>query len=434
MNRIVFTRRMFSNLLCILTFCLPMFRYYNFLSTGLGMETIMTLLMLAICLVMFFMGINRTHKIFRTVRKSQIWFGLMIFWLLMITCIYELFTEINIGHSEAEYTIISLIMIVIRAVVIGYLLGGDFDYREIFKIYSILVTAIVSVYLLQWLMMLAGIRLSFKMPLMPFSNAYSYLNEQTYFGMENMPTSFFSEKAHLCEFLVPYIAVCLFGNNIIKSRNILKAVLVSAVVVSTVSGTGLVVVMIVWLLYFGGMGQKKSKYRFIYLLAGVSVMVILFLLVSQIPTFEDMLNRLFVDTSGEEYSSTKADYRIYRGFDLFSQLPIQGQIFGIGYNHMQLYASIHKIVSEYDNPDLAYEFFSTVFQIAIYSGFIGITLAVGHIYRLFKAKSSLAKALIIIMLAMWCSSAMFLNNSHIMLIMLIVSAVYYDNKPSEAHA
>lgn len=431
-NRIVFTRRMLSNILCVLALCLPIFRYYDFLSTGLAMETIMTLLMLAICLIMFYMGMNHRHMVYTEIRKSQVWFGLLIFWLLLITCIYEIFTEVNVNNPQADYTSISLIMIVIRAVVIGYLLGGDFDYRDIFKIYSVLVTFIIVIYALQWAMVAAGLRMSFRMPFLPLANSYAYLTSSPYFGMDPDPTSLFSERAHLAEYLVPYIAVCLFGNGLIKKQALLKAVIVSIVVFTTVSGTGIVIVLIEWVLFFAGLGQKKSKFRFLYFIAGALILIAVYYILRQVPAVDLMLDRLFVDNTGNDYSSTKADYRIYRGFDLFTKLPLYGQIFGIGYNHMQLFASIHNIVSEYDNDDLAYEFFSTIFQISIYSGYIGIVCAVKHIYHLFKSNSPLAKALIIIMLAMWCSSAMFLTNSHIVMIMLIIATIYYDNQPSEA--
>ena len=431
-NRLVFIRRMFSNILCILALCLPMFRYYNLGSTGLAMETIMTLLMLAICLIMFYMGMNHRHMVYTEIRKSQVWFGLLIFWLLLITCVYEIFTEVNVSNPKADYTSISLIMIVIRAVVIGYLLGGDFDYRDIFKIYSVLVTFIIAIYALQWAMVAAGLRISFQMPFLPLTNSYAYLTSSPYFGMDPDPTSLFSERAHFAEYLVPYIAVCLFGNGLVKKQALLKAVIVSIVVLTTVSATGIVVVLIEWVLFFAGLGQKKSKFRFIYLVAGALILVAVYYILRQIPTVDAMFDRLFVDNTGNDYSSTKADYRIYRGFDLFTKLPLYGQIFGIGYNHMQLFASIHNIVSEFDNDNLAYEFFSTIFQIAIYSGCIGIVCAVKHIYHLFKSNSPLAKALIIIMLAMWCSSAMFLTNSHIVMVMLIIATIYYDNQPSEA--
>lgn len=432
-NRLVFTRRMLSNILCVLTFSLPMLRYYNLFSTGLGLETIITLLMLAICIVMLCLGGGRSHTVYTVVRRSQVWFGVMIFWLLLITFIYEVFTEINIGHPEAQHTIISLIMILIRAIVIGFLLGGDFDYRDIYKIYSFLTGSIIVLYLVQWLMVLVGIRMSFKLPFMPFNSAYAYLNSMTHFGMEPDPTAFFSERAHLAEYILPYIAVCLFGKGLVKKHPIFKAVVVTAVIFTTVSGTGIVIVLIEWVLFFIGLGQKKSKYRIFYFLMGICALLLVYFVIRQVPAIDDMLNRLFIDTSGDEYSSTKADYRIYRGFDLYALLPTYAQIFGIGYNHMWLFSSIHNIVSEYDSSTLAYEFFSTVFQIAIYSGVIGLTCAAMHIYNLFKAKSALAKALIIIMSAVWFSSAMFLTNSHIVFVMLIVSAIYYDNQPSEAH-
>ncbi len=431
MNRIVFTRRMLSNILCVLTMCLPIFRYYDLATTGFAMETLLTLLMFGICIVMFFAYRKSKHTVYTVVRKSQMWFGVLIFWLLMITCIYELFTNLNISHEYADYTIISLIMIVIRAVVIGYILGGNFDYEDIFKIYTVLVYMVIFVYLMQYAMVFAGIRRSFKMPFMPFSDAYTYLNKKTFFGMEPDPTSLFSERAHLSEFIVPYIAICLFGDKITKDKYHLKAILASVVVISTVSGTGVVVVMIEWILFFLGLGGKKSKYRILYLISGAIILAAAYYIIRQIPSFSEMFNELFVDNSGDSYSNTKADYRIYRGFDYFTLLPTYGQVFGIGYNHLGLFTKVHGITSEYDKSSLAFEFLSSIFQIAIYSGLIGAFAATVHIWNLFKAKSALAKALIIVMLAMWCSSAMFLNNSHIVMILLTVSAIYYDNQPSE---
>lgn len=431
-NRIVFTRRTLSNILCILTFSLPIFRYYDLFSTGLGLETILTLLMVAICLVMFYIGRGHRHTVYTVLRRSQIWFGALVFWLLLVTCAYELFTEINIDNPNAQHTIISLIMIVFRAIVIGYLLGGDFDYRDIFRIYSCLVGIIIAIYFLQWIMVLAGIRMSFKMPFLPYNNAYDYLNGMVNFGMEPDPTSLFSERAHLAEFILPYIAVCLFGKGIIKKHATVKAVAVTAVILTTVSGVGLVVVLIEWFLYFLGIGQKKSKYRFFYFIFGVCALIGVYFAIRQIPAVNEMLNRLFVDNSGNDYSGTKADYRIYRGFDMFTLLPAYAQIFGIGYNHMWLFAQVNGIVSQYDKASLAYEFFATIFQIAIYSGLIGLSCALLHIYNLLKSNSALARVLVIIMFAIWFSSAMFLTNSHIVFIMLIIAAVYYDNKPSEA--
>ncbi len=432
-NRIVFTRRMLSNMLCVLTLSLPIFRYYDLATTGFAMETLLTLMMFAICIVMFFAYRKSKHTVYTCVRNSQMWFGILIFWLLMITCIYELFTNLNISHEYADYTIISLIMIVIRAVVIGYILGGNFDYRDVFKIYSVIVYFIIAIYILQYAMVFAGIRRSFQMPFMPFSDAYTYLREKPFFGMNPDPTSLFSERAHLSEFIVPYIAVCLFGNKIMKDKYHLKAILATIVVLSTVSGTGVVVVMIEWILFFLGLGGKKSKYRFLYLILGAFILAGAYLIIRQIPSFSEMFNKLFVDNSGDSYSNTKADYRIYRGFDYFTLLPTYGQIFGIGYSHLGLFTKVHGITSEYDKSTLAFEFLSSIFQIAIYSGLIGVFATAVHIWNLFKAKSTLAKALIIVMLAMWCSSAMFLNNSHIVMILLAVSAIYYDNQPSEVN-
>jgi hypothetical protein len=150
--------------------------------------------------------------------------------------------------------------------------------------------------------------------------------------------------------------------------------------------------------------------------------------------YQEMFSRLFIDTSGSSYSSTKADYRIYRGFDLYLQLPLNGKIFGVGYNHMQIFANKFNIVSQYDNSWSTYEYFSTITQLLLYFGVIGVTLFYKHLSALVWKSADVVKGMIVVMVALWFSSSMFLNNYHIMYMLLIIAAFYLSkerNRPLE---
>ena len=76
----------------------------------------------------------------------------------------------------------------------------------------------------------------------------------------------------------------------------------------------------------------------------------------------------------------------------------------------------------------AFEFFSTITQVLLYSGIVGGSLFALHIYNLWKEKNIMVKGLLIMALSIWFSSQMLFANSHIMYIALIVAAVLYIPK------
>jgi hypothetical protein len=425
--------RLISNLLFYLIFSIPLLRYYDLFSTGIGMGTLLILIILVLFIFLSQSAYVR-HGIYPENRKSRNWFILFSLWAIVITAFYEIFTDINISSPYANYSLVALIMLVIYLIVICYLVSGCFDAQDCFNIYSKFVTLVIAVYIFQWILYAMNLNMSFKLPLMDFTNAWHGLYSQKSFGMNPYPTSLFSEKAHFAQYIVPYIVLCLYSNTLINGNRILKAVLASIVVISSVSGNGIIVTFIIWLLYFLMYSEIKKKYRIIIVVVGMVLIVGTYEVLKSIPIYQEMFNKLFVNTSGSSYSATKADYRIYRGFELYLQLPLYGKLFGVGYNHMQIFANNFNIISQYDNSRSAYEYFSTITQVLLYFGAIGLTLLYKHLSALFWKSTNVVKGLIVIMVALWFSSSMFLNNSHIMYMLLIIAAFYSSKGANESLA
>jgi hypothetical protein len=423
--------RLISKILFYIIFSIPFLRYYDLFNTGLGMETILTFIVLLLCI---YLSQSAYIQLYPENWKARNWFILFSLWAIIVTIFYEVFTDINISSIYANYSLVVLIMLVIRLVIIYYLIGGRFDKRSCCNIYSKFVMLVIVVYIFQWILYTIGLNMSFKLPLMDFTNAWHGLYSHKSFGMNPYPTSLFSERAHLVQYLAPYIALCLFSKTLIKGHRMLKAVLTSVVVISAVSGNGIIVVLIVWFLYFFMYSEIKKQYRIFAVVVGMVLIVGTYEVLKGIPMYQEMFNRLFIDVSGSSYSSTKADYRIYRGFDLYLQLPLNGKIFGVGYNHMQIFANKFNIVSQYDNSWSTYEYFSTITQLLLYFGVIGVTLFYKHLSALVWKSADVVKGMIVVMVALWFSSSMFLNNYHIMYMLLIIAAFYLSkerNRPLE---
>jgi hypothetical protein len=423
--------RLISKILFYIIFSIPLLRYYDLFNTGLGMETILTFIVLLLCIYLS-QSAYIQHRIYPENRKARNWFILFSLWAIIVTIFYEVFTDINIGSIYANYSLVALIMLVIRLVIIYNLIGGRFDGSSCCNIYSKFVMLVIVVYIFQWGLFTAGLKMSFKLPFMDFTNAWHFLNSHNSFGMNPYPTSMFSERAHLAQYLAPYIALCLYSKTLINGNRILKALFASVVVITTVSGNGIIILLIEWSLYFLFYNDIKMKYRILISVVGMFLILYTYEVLNNIPMYQAMFNRLFIDVSGSSYISSKADYRIYRGFDLFFQLPLYGKFFGVGYNHMQIFANKFNIVSQYEKSWLAYEYFSTITQVLLYFGVIGFMLFYKHLSVLFWKSTNVVKGLIVIMVALWLSSSMFLNSSHIMYMLLIMTA-FYSSKGKNEH-
>ena len=414
-------RKFFLDKLMVLLILLaPILRYYDVPILNIGFEPLLSAIILVLGAVLLICKQNTTSP--AELKRSRNWYGLFLIWMVIITLIFELFTEINVNAPLANYNIRALVVPLMNAMIIYILLSGKVNTDSCIKIYTFFVRLIVVIYLFQWLLVLVGVRISFKLPF-EYNEAWGYMAAKT-FGMQPYPTALFSEKSHICEYLVPYIAICLYSDSIVRKDRIKKAIFYSICVISTVSGNGIVLVALIWFMYFIFFGNFKSKnQKVLVAVCGITILIGGYLVLSTIPRFSDMFSVLFVDNSGSEFSSSKADYRIYRGIDIFLRNPIWSQITGVGYKHMFMFSQKFGIVSFYDKSRRFYEYFSAISAVALYGGAIGLFTCAKHYWALFKSKIHLVKGLIIVMIALWFSTEMLFNGTHIMYILLIISVL-----------
>lgn len=414
-----------DTVIMVMVLITPLLKYYELPVVDVSFETFITFLLL------FMTGLlatirKKNEATAEELRASNKWYGLFVAWMVIVTAFYELFTDINLNAAAANYNLNSLFMPLIRALILFFLLSGKIKTGTAIGVYSFFVNLIMIIYIAQWLLVLAGVRISFKLPF-DYDASWAFLKPKT-FGMHTYPTALFSEKSHLCEYVCPYIAMCLYGKDIVKKNRLKKAVFYSVCVVSTVSGNGIVIVALMWLMYFAFFGEFKSKrYKFLFLITGVALLVGIYYVLTLIPRFSEMFERLFVDNSGSAFENSKADYRIYRGLDIFMRMPLWAQVTGAGYAHMFLFAQKYDIVSVYDFSWKLYEYFSAVSMVLLYSGAVGMFFCFKHFYALYKAKSKTVKGLVMITAALWFSTEMLFNTTHIMYLLLIIAVLQREN-------
>ena len=222
-----------TKLIVLFILIMPIMRYYNLWGTNTGFEAALKIIVL-ILLILLLLVRNRQWFYDANIQKSGNCFFLFAIYATIVTLIYQ-FSSVYYQSRSVNFTVV----LIVSLAVIFLLLYSEIDYSCVFKAYSFFVWLMVAICVLQWMLLIAGIRVPFNLPRLQYTDSWEQLSSQT-FGMNEYPTALFSEKAHFCEYLIPYIAFCLFSEDFVKNHRILKAIIVSILTVMSVSGNGVI--------------------------------------------------------------------------------------------------------------------------------------------------------------------------------------------------
>lgn len=403
---------------------LPIFNYYSILGIGL-LPLLKLLLLLLIILSIIF---NGDFSINGFKYNVEICLFSYFAWLVIITIIYSLV----LGDQSISSK--NLLMCFISILILLFLFSYSIDYASAYRIYSFFIWIIFAIQVFQWLLFFTGHRMSFNL-LPSYSDSYRAL-QYYYFGMNEAATSLFSEPAHISQYYIPYIVICLFEEKYKINHRIQKAIIISCGVLSTASGNGVILLAIAWGLFFLFGNSKRSLLeRILILLVGIITFYTVFLFMNSQPAFQELFSRLFVNTSDNSYSQTKAAYRIYRGWDYFFKLPWHAKLFGVGYGNMSSFTNTYDISSVFDT-NAAFEYFSGNIQIMCYTGIIGTILYLMYVFQILKSKRRFLTVLLVVEASLWISSSMLFNSGQLLFVVIINAAISLNDdypKPKTAY-
>lgn len=236
--------------------------------------------------------------------------------------------------------------------------------------------------------------------------AYTYL-ERAYQARVSLPRfpGPFSEPSHYAAYILPLMAFYLCGYKQYVKKNFLFAIVIAATLVLSTSLTG-IVVMATMMSYYFFVRIKQKK---------LIITVLTFLLV-----FGAILLPLKYNFNlGSLFGPQKFGYRIYRGIDYYSNLPLINKLVGIGLYNAEKFADSHNIETSYDRFDEVYEYFNGVSQVLIYIGGIGGLFFIWYLVHIIYLKNNLYTMLCINYVLLLIATSTFINNAaHICLALL----------------
>lgn len=406
----------------------PLLRYYVVPVVKLDFELV-AVLAIILCQLIILLSMRTS-----TLRLKKSFKGIVFFfaWGIFVTLVVYLIAPYsNLITSTAKNNFLFYILAVI-AILLGLI--GTVDSKYLIKYYK-LVARIACIFLLiQFLSFnLFGIILNGRMPFLELQEVY--LIRENLFGFYNAVSfvrfsSFFIEPSHFAQYVAPFICLCLFDRkNGFQKKRILYAVFCSFMVLLSISGTGIMIVSLIWFLYFLFNDSKKLYKKIATVYLGLIISIFLFMLLYYVPALNEMVNNLFVSSDGGQ---SKADYRIYRGFDIYFELSFIYQLFGSGYKSIGSLASYYGIESLYDTSAL-YEYMNDIALILTNFGLVGFVMFAILIIQIFKQGEVLTKALLITCLAIFISESMFIYGTWRLYIFIIYASISVVKKNEIIH-
>lgn len=237
-------------------------------------------------------------------------------------------------------------------------------------------------------------------------------------------SSFFSEPAHLAQFLAPLLCYYIFSNY--KRKYVICAILILALLI-TQSGNAIVCIVVILALYIYTIIKVDRARGFLFAIFLLFIVIVggLFYLTTE---GGQMIAKRIITVSDaanpEQISS--AYMRLFRGYDLFGRLPLINQIVGLGDKQNLLDAIRHSSIRHlFGDNDL---YFNGISYILLYSGFVGLFLF-GRIYKyLWQDNTLQGRTYIVLWIVLMLMSATYLNSTSAIFLLLANS---FKNKGQE---
>jgi len=267
---------------------------------------------------------------------------------------------------------------------------------KIFKFLCIIISLYIIAQTIIWNMF--GLILPFKILPIPLGgdislNDISFIASRCYLR----PQGIFVEPGYAAKFLLPGLALSLFGWVKIEKADTKNTILIFSALILTTSSQGIFIGALIIGMYIMSLVRHNKSYsdvlkKFIIILIRHNksysdvlkkfIIILIFLLLIvfffNLSIVQTALNKV----TGEIRSGSSVSLRMYRGFAVFLQLPIIFQIIGVGHGNLGNFVIKNSIVTRYDpaiiTPAVA-DYANSVSAVLLYYGIIGFVLLI-HVY------------------------------------------------------
>ncbi len=269
--------------------------------------------------------------------------------------------------------------------------ANNFDKNIALKMYKIL-CVIISIYIILQVTIYhsTGIILPFKVFPMPWANGRIFdVNEAISWATRwyFRPTGVFVEPGYAAQFLLPGLVFSLYGwmkNQESKAIDVKSTVLIFIALVLTTSSQGIFIAMIILGLYsISFIRKSKGNMKIVKCLLMIIISIVFIKVFMNLDVVEKSLDKVIGSSTGGGSTAL----RVFRGFEVFIQLPLLYKVIGVGHGNLGDFVLNSGIVTKYDPPvmtQISADYASGISLALLYYGIIGIVLLGWFYWSLWK--------------------------------------------------
>lgn len=232
-------------------------------------------------------------------------------------------------------------------------------------------------------------------------------------------SSVFAEPSHFSVYEAPALVMFLWGKTKQKWP-IIKIVVITIAVLLSTSSNGIIVMGFIYATYI--INRYFSKLNIIYIIIGTVLFIGAYYFITNSTYLNDVTYGLF--TQEEGMTTSKAEGRIYRGYYMYMDMPLECKIFGVGWRNAEAYcqASNPELLGKYAYD--GFNYFNSLAGSLIFAGIIGFVALLSFFFSLFKFTNDYsARVLIVAVLILMGTSSVLLSDQWIFFLAAIVSLI-----------
>lgn len=360
--------------------------------------------------------------------------------------IYSMFVTSGLGalieiESFAANDVIKLCLrLVFYYIILIFPVKIYFQYELGVKIYFKLIIFCSVILILQVIFYYAfSFIIPSTIPFLPLYNNVSYglIDFEKVYSQLFRPQSIFLEPGVFAQFLLPGLILSLFKFN--QKRDFIsikRGIFISLVLILTLSSQAIALTIFIWLLYIIKT-LKKSGFKKIFKIVIFSIFIFtifISLIVSVEPLRKATIGRYIEKTT---YNST--DVRVYRGFQVYSELDPVHKLIGVGFGNVTSYVKSNNITTKSDlyavdnngNKLFNYEYMNSIAYILVTGGLVTFLFFSYFMFDIFKKSKGFSKIALIVMFIMCIYGGILISSTWILFFTFIFSEI--NSRESKSH-
>lgn len=234
----------------------------------------------------------------------------------------------------------------------------------------------------------------------------------------------FVEPGYAAQFLLPGLALSLFGWLKTEKADIKTTMLIFSALILSTSSLGIFLGALAIGIYFVMVIVSNKSYAGLFrIFIIIPIIIVIVVLLLNLDIIQISINKV----TGEVRAGGSVALRIYRGYAIFFQLPLLYKLIGVGHGNLGNFVIENSVITKYDSNNMtsiAADYVNGISAVGLYYGIIGIVILFYLYINIVKKTKGVFRLIAIIYIALNLVEGAIFNITALYYLSFIYSGYY----------